>query len=448
MPGMLDVLTHRNYRHLFSAQVFSLVGSGLATVALGLLAYDLAGGEASEVLGTAFAIKMIAYVGLSPIAGAIAPRLPRRTLLVILDLLRAGFIFLMPFVTEVWQIYVLIFLLQACSAAFTPAFQATIPALLPAEKDYTKALSLSRFAYDLESLLSPMLAALLLTVLQFEWLFGGTVVGFLLSAALVVTARLPTQKTPEQKGGFFEKTTLGIRIYLATPRLRGLLALNLAAAAAGAMIIVNTVVYVRSLLGRSNDDVAIAMAAFGGGSMVAALILPRVLDLVRERLLMPPAAFGLAVFLSALAFLSPRLDPESEWIALLAIWFLLGICFSIILTPGGRLLRRSAREEDLPQIFAAQFALSHACWLITYPLSGWLASSLGMPAAMGILAILCLLGGGVALLCWPKRDPEIVEHVHTDLPPNHPHLKDAIKTKRGYRHAHIFVIDEIHPRWP
>ena len=40
---MIAVLRHRTYRHLFAAQVLSLIGTGLTTVALGLLAYDLAG---------------------------------------------------------------------------------------------------------------------------------------------------------------------------------------------------------------------------------------------------------------------------------------------------------------------------------------------------------------------------------------------------------------------
>ena len=85
-------------------------------------------------------------------------------MLVALDLVRAVVAICLPFVTEVWQIYLLIFVLQAASAGFTPTFQATIPDILPDEEDYTKALSLSRLAYDLESLISPMLAAALLTV--------------------------------------------------------------------------------------------------------------------------------------------------------------------------------------------------------------------------------------------------------------------------------------------
>ena len=218
---MLNVLANRTFRHLFAAQVIALLGTGLATVALGLLAWQLAGEDAGLVLGTALAIKMIAYVTLGPVAAALAERLPRRAFLVALDLIRAGVVLFLPFVTEVWQIYILIFFLQAASAGFTPAFQATIPDVLPDEKDYTNALSLLRLAEDLEQLLSPMLAAALLTVVSFPVLFGGTVAGFVGSALLVVTVALPS-RTLAEPGHFWASTTKGIRIYLATPRLRGL----------------------------------------------------------------------------------------------------------------------------------------------------------------------------------------------------------------------------------
>jgi MFS family permease len=116
---MLSVLENRTYRHLFAAQIIALLATGLATVALGLLAYDMAGNNASEVLGTAFAIKMIAYVGIAPIATAFVERLPRRFMLVSLDLVRALVALALPFVKETWQIYVLVFMLQSASAAFT-----------------------------------------------------------------------------------------------------------------------------------------------------------------------------------------------------------------------------------------------------------------------------------------------------------------------------------------
>jgi len=43
---MLQVLRNPTYARLFSAQVIALIGTGLLTVALGLLAFDIAGSDA------------------------------------------------------------------------------------------------------------------------------------------------------------------------------------------------------------------------------------------------------------------------------------------------------------------------------------------------------------------------------------------------------------------
>jgi len=434
---MLAILKNRTYRHLFLAQVIALVGTGLATVALGLLAFELAGENAGAVLGTALAIKMIAYVTVAPVASAFAERVPRRAMLVALDLVRAAVALFLPFVTEIWQVYVLIFVLQSASAAFTPTFQATIPDILPDEKEYTRALSLSRLAYDLESVVSPMLAAALLAFISFHSLFGGTVIGFLVSAALVVSVLLPSPK-PSQPRGIYDRTTRGVRIYLATPRLRGLLAINLAVASAGALVIVNTVVYVQAVFGLDQQAMAVALAAFGGGSMVAALALPKLLESVPDRTAMLAGAALLAFGTLMAAAL-----PSYGW--LLPLWFVLGIGYSTAQTPSGRLLRRSANPEDRPALFAAQFALSHACWLVAYPLAGWAGATLGLPATAIVLAALAALAIGIGFAVWPVEDPEIVEHSHDDLSADHPHLVEA---GHGHRHAHAYVIDDMHAAWP
>lgn len=442
---MIAPLRNRTYRRLFLAQVISLLGTGLATVALAILAYDLAGADAGVVLGTALAIKMVAYVAIAPVAGGLADRVPRRLFLVLLDGVRAAIALALPFVTEVWQIYVLIFVLQSASAAFTPTFQATIPDVLPDEGDYTRALSLSRLAYDLENLLSPVLAAFLLTVMSFHWLFAGTALGFLASALLVTATVLPRVTPAGRRGPVYGRIAAGIDIYLRTPRLRGLLALNLAVAAAGAVVIVNTVVYVQGVLGRPEADVAIALAAYGGGSMLAALMLPGLLDRLADRGVMLAGAGLLAAGLT----LTGALAAESvTWPLLLAAWFVFGLGSSAVLTPAGRLLRRSAHPGDRPAVFAAQFALSHACWLLAYPLAGWLGARTGMPVTMLVLAALAAAGLAAALLTWPMDDREVVEHVHDDLPADHPHLRQSSPSGAGFRHAHAFVIDDHHRHWP
>lgn len=436
---MLSVLADRTYRHLFLAQIVALLGTGLATVALGLLAFDLSGERAGLVLGTVFTIKMVAYVGIAPIAGAFANRWPRRTMLVSLDLVRAAVALCLPFVSEVWQVYVLIFVLQSASAAFTPTFQATIPDILPEEDRYTRALSLSRLAYDLENIISPTLAAILLAFVSYQALFFGTVIGFVGSALLVVSVLLPSPQETARRG-IYDRTTRGLRIYLATPRLRGLLSLNLAAAAAGAMVLVNTVVLVRSDLGFGETQVALALAAFGGGSMLAALILPRLLDNRPDR---PVMIMGAAVLVATLVGLAALTVINGfAWYPLLVGWVVIGVGYSSVLTPSGRLLKRSAHPEDRPAVYAAQFALSHACWLVAYPLAGWLITAFGPPTALAALALLAGIGLAGGIILWPRTDAKALEHTHYDLPSDHPHVQD------GRSHSHPIIIDDYHPHWP
>ncbi|WP_416966740.1 MFS transporter [Streptomyces sp. 4F14] len=437
---MLSVLRDRTYRHLFAAQVIALIGTGLATVALGLLAYDLAGADAGQVLGTALAIKMTAYVAIAPAVGAVADRLPRRTLMVSADLIRAGVALLLPFVDQVWQVYVLVFLLQSASAAFTPAFQAVVPDALPEERDYTRALSLSRLAYDLESLFSPALAAALLTVMPYTWLFSGTVVGFLASAALVVSTPLP--KPAARTGGACAKATAGSRLFFTLPALRALLALNLAVAAASAMVTVNSVVYVRDFLGLSAGAVPLALGAYGAGSMAVALALPRLLDRgAADRTVMLRGALLLGAVFAGLAALTTASEGTWRLPALLALWAAFGAACSMVLTPTGRLIRDAAPPRERTAAFAAQFSLSHGAWLLTYPLAGWLGAAAGLRAAALTLGAVAAGAALLAVRLW--RDPGTV-HTHTGLCPDHPHLAGAARVGVAWRHSHGLAGDVLH----
>jgi MFS family permease len=351
-------LENPTYRRLFAAQVIALLGTGLTTVALTLLAYDLAGEDAGVVVGVALALKMVVYVFLAPAITGLLTGLDRRRLLIALDLVRAASVVAMLFVTEVWQVYVLIVLVNAGSAGFTPTFQATVPDVLPDEPTYTRALSLSRLAYELENLLSPALAAAMLAFVSYGGLFAANGVAFLASAALVASTRLPPRRPGPAVQSRWQQVTWGARRYLATPRLRGLLALNVAVAAASAMVIVNTVIFVRDQFGRDASDVAWALGVSGAGAMVAALALPALLDRVRDR---PVMLAGGALLAAGLA-LTALVDSFG---ALLAVWFLLA----------------------------------------TYPLAGVLGSAIGLSAIAWLLTAVAAVAVVVAAAVWPAARP-------------------------------------------
>ena len=434
---MLSPLGNATYFRLFSAQVVALLGTGLATIALGLLAHRLGGASAGEILGITLAIKMVAYVAVAPFASALAANLPRKTLLIGLDLVRAGVAALLPFVTEAWQVYALMTVLYIASAAFTPAFQAMIPDILTDEREYTKALSLSRLASDLESVGSPVIAAVLLAFMAYSDLFAGTAIGFFLSALMVLSAALPTTRSVQQRS-FAQRLTVGFRLFALTPRLRALIAISLATAAGGAMVFINTVVIVQTQLALSEQHTAWALAVFGLGSMSAAMLVPRLLEDASDRTVM---ILGGAIMTAGL--IAGVFHHHGGYYALLVMWFDIGIGYSLTLTPASRALRRSASAEDRPALFAAYFALSHACWLIAYPVAGLVSATSGTNAAFLVLAILCAAGSLATWMLWPSHDPESLPHRHDGLSPDDPHLAGG-----GPEHAHAFVIDDLHRRWP
>lgn len=205
------------------------------------------------------------------------------------------------------------------------------------------------------------------------------------------------------------------------------------------MVIVNTVVLVQAQFGLTQHATAWALAAFGGGSMLAALVLPKLLENIADRQAMLTGTIILTIGL----FLG---DFIHIYIFLCALWFILGIGYSLAQTPSGRLLRKSAHPEDRPALFAAQFALSHACWLLTYPIAGWFGAKFGLQETFWVLGGIALLSIMIASFVWPANDEEKLEHSHEGLANDHPHI--ALNHLAQGKHSHPYVIDDLHQRWP
>ena len=104
---------------------------------------------------------------------------------------------------------------------------------------------------------------------------------------------------------------------------------------------------------------------------------------------------GAAVTLSA--------TDIASWAATGAVWILIGGGMALIVTPTGRVLRRSVEPDALPGVFAAQFSLSHVAWLITYPIAGWAGTNLGFTLTWSILAALAAAGSVAAWGLWPRE---------------------------------------------
>ncbi|MEM7378535.1 MAG: MFS transporter [Pseudomonadota bacterium] len=454
---MSSPLENPAFARLFAAQLLSLVANGLVVVALALSAYAFRPEAAGALLATALIGKMLVYVTVAPVVGAYIDRLPRRNWLVTLDLARAGVLLWLAIVGSSVAFVLLVAVFYMFSAAFTPVYQAAIPDLLDDEQ-YVQALSWSRLAQELEGMAGPLLAAGLLFVADHTQLYVLSAALLLGSATLVWWSRVPPAAASERAGGVLHNLLFGIHAYTRTPRLRGLLALHAVVSFSGALVIVNTVVLVREYFELPEHWVPLTAGAAGVGAVLAAWSVPSLLRRTNTRTVMFSGA------LIALLGLGLGVATRSH-VAVLCVWFLVGVGGSLILTPSGRIIIASCHDSDRSALFATNFSLSHGIWLLAYASAGFLGAVLPVEAWFWLHAALSGLSLLLALRLWPRDDPDDLPHRHDVLDHDHLHTHDAHHqhSHEGWEgpephrhphhhdateHAHPFVIDEHHRHWP
>lgn len=419
---MTPLIANRNFKLLFSAQVISLAGSGVTTVGLALFAHQLVGGgSAAAVIGNALMLRILAFLLFSQPAGVLADRANRKHMLILADLLRFGLMALFPFVHSVWQIYLMIFLINAATAFFSPIYDATIPDVV-GQEHYVKALSLSRVAVDVESAVGPALAGLLVSLLGLDWLFWFDAATYLVSAALVAASVLPhvgKSSTAFSLAAFLSELTSGTRIVLRQAVLRRALMLNFVQAVAGAAAIVATVVYVRDVLMQGETEFVGVMVGLGLGSTVTALLLGwitgryesgarRPAQLHGRRHRWTESALLIGGILLGLILLPGIQQPPLLIFA--GLWMLNGVGQALIELSSSTLLAEHTSTANRGRAYAAHFALTHAFWLITYPAIGHGVSQFEAPLTFTLAGAICLMIAVIALL---SRKPNH-DHLHTE----------------------------------
>ena len=391
---MFELFNIPAFRTLFTAQIIALIGTGLTTIALALLAFELAGEEASIVLGTALAIKMIAYVFISPVITGLVGNKRLKHYLILFDVLRALFVMLLFFVTSIWEIYVLIFCLQSLSAGFTPIYQSVISDILKDDRLFIKGASLSRIAYNLENILSPTFAILILAFINYTSFFIANTICFVLSAILILITSFPDGNTNNKDmGPIWKKAIGGIILFLKNRNLLAILSLNLVIAITGAMVFVNSVTIIQGFFGLSENKLAIAMLFYGTGAMLSAIIVFKNSGSSNYKRTMLSGAF-----LTSLVCFGSMFIQSYE--ILLLSWLCLGFLSSFILVPIGQILREETDLKERTAIFGAQFSLSHACWLISYPSIGYMLVLGGLGISFLVIAVVVLVATSIAWYLW------------------------------------------------
>lgn len=222
-------MRHAEFRLLFLSLLPGTMGMMMAVVAFGFVAYDLSGSATTLALvNVGWGIPMFL---LSPVAGEVADRFPRRNVLLWTQgavgataLLAAAL--LAADVIAVWHLMV-ITAMQGVAFAFNiPARQALIAELVPPE-DLANAVALYNAGVNFNRVAGPAAAGALLTVPAIGATGVFAIMAALYGVVLVALIRLPPSAVPERTvvESRIARLTSGFRYVAGEPHLRRLMLL-------------------------------------------------------------------------------------------------------------------------------------------------------------------------------------------------------------------------------
>jgi MFS family permease len=191
--GRLALLRIRDFRNVFLAQSISVFGDGITPVALTFAVLGLTGSATD--LGLVLAAQSLPLAALSLVGGVWADRLPRATLMVASDLVRAavqftGAVMLLSGTAHIWQLAILAAVHGAAEAFFRPAAGAIMPQIVPLPW-LQQANALMGLSDNFGWMVGPAIAGVLVAVIGPGGAIAVDGATFLVSAAFLATIRVP-----------------------------------------------------------------------------------------------------------------------------------------------------------------------------------------------------------------------------------------------------------------
>jgi len=179
------------FSYVWWGQVVSQVGDGISKLALLWFVYSVTGSPLkTSIIGI---LQTAPAIVLAPLIGVAVDRLPKKTLLISSDLVRAVVIGLIPCWMSVdsftvSSLYILVTLHAVATAVFGPALTAAVPSLVPPSQ-YTSANALLQTTTSLGIIFGPALSGLGIAALSSQEVLCLNALTYLVSAACFVPIR-------------------------------------------------------------------------------------------------------------------------------------------------------------------------------------------------------------------------------------------------------------------
>lgn len=359
--GYLELIrSNREFRLIWFGQVVSQLGDWFNTIALYTLVVEQTG--SGRALGLVLVARFLPSVVLGPLAGVVADRFNRRTVMLTSDLLRAvvvlGFLFVRR-PEHLWMVYVLTVLQLGLSSFFEPARTAAIPSVVPRHHLVT-ANAITSVTWSAMLTLGTAFGGGMTALFGTSTAFVLDSLTYLLSAAIIASLRLPKRPPRERKKLTVARalgladTREGIGYVRQRPRILALLLIKPAWGVGGGILTLLAIFGERvfPIGGSAALGIGILYAARGIGTALGPVFARRFAGETRPQM---ERAIGWSFLVGGLFYVAFALSTD----------FTLAIIFLIVGHMGGSvlwvfstvLLQSGVEDEFRGRVFAAEMML-------------------------------------------------------------------------------------------
>jgi MFS family permease len=377
-------LRHRQFRIFWLGQAVSVTGLWMQTMALSWLVYRLT--DSPLYLGLLAAARFGPSLVLSPVAGVVTDRFPRRDLLIgtqAASLVLAATLAVLTLSGQVvvWQLLVLATMQGVTDTLDLPARQ-TLQVDLVGLDDLQSAVSLNSSAFNSARMIGPAIAGVVVAAWGEGVCFAVNAVSYAAVLAALLAIRLP-RAAPREREPFATALRGGVRFAWRTPAVRAALAAVAVTSVVGLSFSTLLPVFARDVLHSGVRGYGLLLAGAGLGSVIGAL------GAAARRgggsqLVVLAAQSALGAGLIALA------TTRTLLVAALCL-VVIGLVVAVQLTTTNGLLQTSSPPELRGRVMSLYMWLFVGASPLGGLAAGWLAERVGAPATAALAGAGCSL---------------------------------------------------------
>lgn len=384
-------------RRFFAAHAQSCLGTGLAYVALPLLAYDRF--QTPWAIAAVLLPELLPAIVLGPLLGALVDRVGWRSCAIVADVMRAAAFAFVVFADSLPLMVVGAVVAGLGTALFTPSALAGLPRLV-GEAARPGAMGLYGALDDVGLTAGPALAAGLLAVVGSDVLMGVNAVTFLCSALLLSTIPGGGGVAVARSSSLLADARLGVVEIAGRPELRVLIVSSASVVLCVGVMNVGEVVFAREVLAVGGSGLALIVTANGVGTMVGSLC---------TRFTGGSAWIWRRAYLVGIIFMAVELVAcavlQSFWLVV-AVFLLGGFGNGLALVHDRLLLSSSTPEGLHGRVFALHKTCTSLAFALSFLASSALITGVGVQAAFALCAAALLAVFASALprlrAAWPS----------------------------------------------